>query len=68
MNIWHYIHPHYRYDIQEMKINLPKELPFSGNYSVIFFSHSKSKEVLRQFISVILTSCPSHGRKMSPLK
>lgn len=29
MNIWHYIHPHYRYDIQEMKINLPKQLPLS---------------------------------------
>lgn len=28
MNIWHYIHPHYRYDIQEMKIVLAKELPF----------------------------------------
>lgn len=28
INIWHYINSHYRYDIQEMKINLPKELPF----------------------------------------
>lgn len=27
MNIWHYIHPHYRYDIQEMKIVLAKQLP-----------------------------------------
>lgn len=28
INIWHYINSHYRYDIQEMKINLPKQLPF----------------------------------------
>lgn len=28
MNIWHYIHPYYRYDIQEMKIVLAKQLPF----------------------------------------
>lgn len=28
VNIWHYINSHYRYDTQEMKINLPKQLPF----------------------------------------
>lgn len=52
MNIWHYIHPHYRYDIQEMKIVLAKQLLFfilSRNYRVV--SHSKFKEVLYQSIS-----------------
>lgn len=28
INIWHYINSHYRYDIQEVKINVPKQLPF----------------------------------------
>lgn len=54
MNIWHYIHPHYRYDIQEMKIVffLAKQLPFSFYLVIIeWFSHSKFKEVLYQSIS-----------------
>lgn len=47
MNIWHYIHPHYRYDIQEMKIVFAKQLPiFSISSSYYrFVSHSKLKEV-----------------------
>lgn len=69
MNIWHYIHPHYRYDIQEMKIVLAKRLPFSflsSNYRVV--SHSKFKEVLYQSISVSLTLFPRHGYEKSPLE
>lgn len=68
MNIWHYIHPHYRYDIQEMKIVLAKQLPFfhlSSNYRV---SHSKFKEVLYRSISMTLTLFPPHGLRKHPLE
>lgn len=42
MNIWHYIHPHYRYDIQEMKIVLAKQLPFSFYLVIIELFHIPS--------------------------
>lgn len=42
MNIWHYIHPHYRYDIQEMKIVLAKQLPFSFYLVIIVWFHIPS--------------------------
>lgn len=69
MNIWHYIHPHYRYDIQEMKIVLAKQLPFSFYLVIIeWFSHSKFKEVLYQSISVSVTLFPRHDYEKIPLK
>lgn len=42
MNIWHYIHPHYRYDIQEMKIVLAKQLLFSFYLVIIELFHIPS--------------------------
>lgn len=42
MNIWHYIHPHYRYDIQEMKIVLAKQLPLSFYLVIIEWFHIPS--------------------------
>lgn len=59
MNIWHYIHPHYRYDIQEMKIVLAKQLLcsfLSSNYRVV--SHSKYKEVLYPSVSALIRNSP----------
>lgn len=44
MNIWHYIHPHYRYDIQEMKIVLAKQLPFSFYLVIIEFHIPSSRK------------------------
>lgn len=70
MNIWHYIHPHYRYDIQEMKIVLAKQLLFfivSRNYRVV--SHSKFKEVLYQSIYLSESDALSVVRlRKSPLE
>ena len=43
MNIWHYIHPHYSYDIQEMKIVLAKQLPFSFCLVIIVHIPSSRK-------------------------
>lgn len=42
MNIWHYIHPHYRYDIQEMKIVLAKQLRFLFYLVIIEWFHIPS--------------------------
>lgn len=53
MNIWNYIHLHYRYDIQEMKIVLAKQLPFSFYLGIIELFHipSSRKCCIRLYIS-----------------
>lgn len=52
MNIWNYIHLHYRYDIQEMKIVLAK-LPFSFYLVIIELFHipSSRKCCIRLYLS-----------------
>lgn len=71
MNIWHYIHPHYRYDIQEMKIVLAKQLPFSFYLVIIELFHIPSSRkccISLLYISVSLRLFPWYGYEKVPSK
>lgn len=67
VNIWHYIHPHHRYDIQEVKIVLAKQLPFSFALVIMELVHIPSGSVVSLYcMSVSLRLVPWHGYEKVP--